>query len=236
MPFITGGAILAGSLLGADAAGDAAGIQAGAANNATAFQREMFDRTERNLAPWLSQGRVSLDQLAAMTGPNGQLLRPFGMQDFQESPAYQFNLEQGQKAIEKAAAKRGMYYAPATLKDISRFSQGLASNEFNTAYGQYNQNMKNIWDRLYALSSGGQNAAAQIGAFGTTTGGQVGGNMVDAGNAAAAGRIGAANAISGGVNNYLNNSMVERILSNSQRSSVSPSGPMGSFDFLEGFA
>jgi hypothetical protein len=168
--------------------------------------------------------RLPASYLKKLSGPSspdsGMLMKPFGMEDFKESPAYQFNLQQGQKAIEKAAAKRGTYYAPSTLQDISKFSQGMASNEFNNAYGQYNQNMKNIWDRLYSLSGSGQNAAANVGGFGTTVAGQVGENMIGAGNAQAAGTVGGANALTGGVNNYLNYSMMQQMLQGQQQSSV----------------
>lgn len=150
-----------------------------------------------------------------MTAP---LTKPFALSDFQESPAYQFNLQQGQKAIEKAAAARKSFYNPATLQDISKFSQGMASNEFMNAYNMYNQNQKNIWDRLYAMSGSGQNAAAQAGAFGTQVGGQIGENMMGAGNAQAAGQIGQANAFVGAGNNAYNAYMMNQILQNNQQS------------------
>ncbi len=160
----------------------------------------------------------------------GMLTKPFGMEDFQQSPAYQFNLDQGTKAIEKASAKRGNFYAPATLQDISKFSQGLASNEFQNAYSNYNTNIGNIWNRLYSLSAGGQNAAANMGGFGTTVGSQIGNNLIGAGNAQAAGTVGAANAYTGAANNLTNQYMMQQILANNQRSSVPTSGQSGSFD------
>ena len=151
-------------------------------------------------------------------GPTqGLLTKPFGLEDFQESPAYQFNLNEGRKAIEKAAASRGTLYAPTTLQDIGKYSQGVASNEWNNAYGQYNQNMKNIWDRLYALSGSGQNAAAQQGAFGTTVGGQIGENMMGAGNAQGAGIMGGANAFTGAMGQGYNAFMMNQLLQNNQR-------------------
>lgn len=145
------------------------------------------------------------------------LTKPFGMEDFQESPAYQFNLQQGQKAIEKAAAARKMFYAPQTLQDISKFSQGMASNEFMNAYNMYNKNQQTLWDRLYALSGSGQNAAAQSGAFGTQVGGQIGENIIGAGNAQAAGQVGQANAWVGAGNNAYNAYMMNQILQQNQR-------------------
>lgn len=141
------------------------------------------------------------DATASSFDPNAPLVKPFGLSDFKESPGYQFNLQQGQDAINKASSARGNYYAPSTLQDIGRYSQGLASNEFNNAYGQYNNNQNNIWNRLFDLSSAGQSAANQTGAFGANAANQIGQNTVGAGNAGAAGIMGTGNAIQGGIQN-----------------------------------
>jgi hypothetical protein len=155
----------------------------------------------------------------------GSLLKPFSLADFQESPAYQFNLEQGEKAINKGASARGMYYAPQTLQDLGRYSQGVASNEFQNAYSNYNTNMNNIWNRLYALSGTGQNAAAQTGAYGANMANQVGANMIGAGNAGAAGVVGAANAIGGGIGDAYNNYLLSQVLAQNQRPNYGGSVP-----------
>jgi hypothetical protein len=294
VPWIIGGAILGSSLLGADAAEDAADIQAKGADKSLRLQERMFDETQNNLSPWMGAGRVSLSELNRLIGlggsggaqefddrtkgsnlsrdqfdaaaylrqnpdvaaarvdpwkhymeygrfedrtfgrtpdsvqaapqtnlPAGYLTKPFSMQDFQESPAYQFNLQQGQKAIENAAAKNKTLYAPATLQDIGRFSQGLASNEFQNAFSNYNTNLNNIWSRLYAMSGSGQNAAAQLGGFGTTVAGQMGDTITSGAASQAAGRVGAANAISGGVGTGVNAYLMNQFLQGSQAPSVS---------------
>lgn len=170
--------------------------------------------------------RFGADIPAGPTGGNpndpnfGLLTRPFGLDQFQASPAYQFNLQEGQKAIDKAAAARGNFYAPATLQDTARFSQGLASNEFQNAFSNYQTNMGNIWNRLYSLSSGGQNAAARLGGFGTTVGSELGSNIIGAGNAQAAGQMGVFNAVGGAFNQAGNNALIQQILSQQQQSSI----------------
>lgn len=153
--------------------------------------------------------------------PNfGQLTHQFGLEDFKASPSYQFNLEQGKLALDKASASRGKFYAPSTLQDIAKFSQGLASNEYQNAYSNYQSNMGNIWNRLNSLSSGGQNAAAQLGGFGTSLGQQLGSNITGAGNALAAGQVGMGNALVGGANNYMNSQMYQQFLANQQQGSL----------------
>ncbi len=80
--------------------------------------------------------------------------------------------------------------------------------------------MGNVWNRLYSLSAGGQNAAANLGGFGTTVGSQVGNNIIGAGNAQAAGQVGQANAFTGAANNAYNNYMMQQLLSSNQQSSA----------------
>jgi hypothetical protein len=219
------------AVLGSLAAEDAADTQAGAADRSTQLQREMFQSTKSDLQPWKQTGNLALNQIRGLLGlpsdegsvadnPNAAFRRPFSMADFQESPAYQFNLQQGQKAIEKAAAARKTFYAPQTLQDIGRFSQGLASNEFQNAYSNYNTNMNNVWNRLYALSGSGQNAAAQTGAFGSNAANAMSDSITGGAAASAAGRVGAANALSGGVGQGLNAYYMNQILANNQRGNV----------------
>lgn len=165
--------------------------------------------------------------------PNATLVKPFGLQDFNESPAYQFNLQEGEKAINKGAAARGNYYAPQTLQDLGKFSQGLASNEFNNAYSQYNTNMNNIWNRLYGMSASGQNAAAQLGGFGANAASQVGNNLTSAGAAQAGGYMGAANTLANAGGSAYNAYLTNQILSQNQRPNFGkiPGGLPGGADY-----
>jgi hypothetical protein len=181
--------------------------------------------TQKNVSP-ISQPlyqEASANKGAAGVG-FGALTKPFGMEDFQASPAYQFNLAEGEKAINKAAAARGKFYAPGTLQDISKFSQGMASNEFQNAYSNYNTNMGNIWNRLSTLSGGGQNAAASMGTNATQVAGQVGNNIMGGANAQAAGQVGSANAMSNGMSSAYNNFLMQQILAGNQQSSVPSAG------------
>jgi hypothetical protein len=267
-----GGAVL-GGLLSSQGATSAADTQAASAAQAADVQRQMFNRTQANLAPWLQTGQVSLAELSSLLGlpqsttgapspltapvqgggvgllapfiqqaaqqtgpaaatpgaatgqfdPNAPLVRPFSLQDFQASPAYQFNLSEGQKAIDKAAASRGAFYQPGTLQDVARFSQGLASNEFQNAFSNYQTNMGNIWNRLYSLSGSGQNAAANLGSFGTTVAGDIGNQVTGAANARAAGIVGQTNALTGALGNVGNYYWMNRFLQGQQQPVVSQS-------------
>lgn len=184
--------------------------------------QQIYDRMMGEYNQQLSQLDVKPDP--SFGSMYGSLTKPFGMEDFQASPAYQFNLDEGTKALNKAAAARGQYYAPATLQGIAKYSQGVASNEFQNAYSNYNTNMGNIWNRLSTLSGGGQNAAANLGTNATAVAGQVGNNITGVANAQAAGQVGAANAMNNGMSNAYNAYLTNQILSQNQQSTVPAGG------------
>lgn len=128
----------------------------------------------------------------------GSLIKPFGMEDFQQSPSYQWQLQQGQAALDKGANARRNYYAPQTLQDLGKFQQGLASTDFRNAYDMYTQNQTRGYNMLSGLSGSGQNAAAGIGGFGANAAANAGNFGMQGANAAAQGTMGVANALSGG--------------------------------------
>jgi hypothetical protein len=210
-------AIGGSALLGYFGSQNAANIQAGSANQATQTQQNMFNQTQANLKPYMGQGTQSLAQLGQQFGsassPGNQ---PFGLQQFQASPAYQFNLQQGQQAIDKAANAKGNLYAPQTLQDISTYSQGVASNEFQNAYSNYNNTQNQIFSRLSGIAGSGQNAAANLGAFSGQVGGQIGSNQIGAGNAQAAGQVGGINAVTGAAGQFSNYALMQQILGQGQ--------------------
>lgn len=190
----------------------AANTQANAGSAAANAALSMFNQTRESLYPWMQTGKTDLLKLNELAGfmpdgsynPNAPLVKPFGLEDFQASPAFNFNLEQGKLAIDKASAARGKFYAPSTLQDIARYSQGLASNEFQNAFSNYNTAQKSIWDRLYSLQAQGQNAAANTGAFGANASNQIGNALMQAGNAQAAGIVGQSNALNSGLSGMMN--------------------------------
>lgn len=220
MPFIIGGAILGGAAISGIASNMAAGTQSDAATNAANLQAQQFRQTRSDLQPWQQSGVQSLGALNYLLGVNpgqaapssgqipgmlgmqqGSLLQPFDLSKFQASPAYQFNLQQGQQALDKAANARGNYYAPQTLQDVSKFSQGLASNEFMNAYNMYNQNQGNLFNRLFSMSGTGQSAANQTGTFGASTANNMGMAGMLGGASQAAGIMGVGNSLTGGLQN-----------------------------------
>lgn len=148
----------------------------------------------------LSGGSGTGQPLTGGTGlPTGYLTQTFGPEQFKAGmdPGYQWRAQQGaQGVMNTAAAGSGSLSGPA-LKALMEYNQGAASQEYGSAFNRFQTQQGNIFQRLTSMASLGQNAAAGVGNQAVTTGGNIGSNIVGAGNAAAAGQIGAANAWGG---------------------------------------
>ena len=129
---------------------------------------------------------------------------------FLNSAQYQFLQKQGQQALDRSAAARGMGYSGAQMKAAQQFGQGLASQQYDKEYDRAAQEFGNYYNRLAALAQGGQQAAttaSQLGGqYGQNVGGTLGSlstqlqnNIGQLGNARASGYIGQANAINQGL-------------------------------------
>lgn len=124
------------------------------------------------------------------------------------STGYQFQLDQGSRAITGSAAAKGMLNSGATAKALTRYGQDLGSSYFNNYLGQ----LGNLNSQQFNTAGQGINATVSTGSAGTQGGMAAGDNIMkgaDAmGNAiGTAGGI-AAGAISnnaGSINNWLGN-------------------------------
>ena len=133
------------------------------------------------------------------------------------TPGYQFTLSQGLKAVQSAAAARGLGMSGASVKGAADYATGLASQtyqqQFNIQqqqfadYGALNTaqqgNLTNQFNRYNALAGLGENAAAQLGNTGANLANQAGSFLNAAGVDAASGATNAGNALNQGLQNYL---------------------------------
>lgn len=108
---------------------------------------------------------------------------------FQETPGYQFNLDEGQKAINRSLAARGGLLSGNAVKEGMRFSQGLADQTYS-----------NHLARLANVAGAGGNVAQQQGATAIQTGQGIADARIQQGNARASGYAATGQAISGGFN------------------------------------
>ena len=196
-----GAAGIGSALISGNAAEKAASGQVNAANNATDLERQEFNTIQGNQQPFITAGQGAVGQLAQGTQAGGQFSGSFTPQDFlnNQDPAYGFMQQQGQQAVERSGAAQGLDLSGGTLKGLTQYSQGLASNEYQNAYNRYmssrNQNYSEL-STLAGIGSGANATAAQAG-IGMTS--QIAGSMAGGANAAAAGTVGQANAFSGAI-------------------------------------
>ena len=216
------------SLLGADAASSAAETQADSANRATELQKQIFDQQRADQEPFRQAGLTAQNRLLDMLGLSGNtgaqgygsLMRDFGMQDFQADPGYAFRLSEGQKALERGTAARGGLGGGRYLKDLTRFGQDMASQEYGNAFNRFQANRANKLNPLQAFIGQGQSATNAIGNAAGQYGANAGANMIGAGNAQAAGRVGVANAFNSGLSQYQNNQFQNQLLGMMRRPST----------------
>jgi len=242
IPAIIGaGASIGGGLLGSSAAGKAADaqsqaaiqaaqIQAGSAERALNFQKQVYGDTQANQAPFLQAGQQAVGQLSGLLAPGGDLTKQWNQQftaptadQASQTPGYQFAFNQGLQALDRGAAARGNLLTGGTMQAEQQYGQGLASQtyqqtfnnaltQYQQAYNQFQQGQANTYNRLAGLSGTGQVSANQLGATGQNAAGNVANINLNSGqeqaqgvnNAAAAtasGYVGGANAWQGALGN-----------------------------------
>ena len=199
---VTAGASIFGSLISADAAGDAADTAAGASREASAAsigeQRRQYDLSRADYAPYLAAGTESVNQLATDLRPGGRFAfaTPFDFRyDPNADPGTAFRFKQGMEALDRSAASQGRLMGDP--KRSIRFGQDLASQEYNNAFNRYvtgfnaNTGERNqLYNRLAGVAGTGQNAVGSVTAQGATTAGNIGNaymtSAANTGNAAMA--------------------------------------------------
>jgi hypothetical protein len=212
-------ATVGSALIGSRSASKAASAQAGAADRAAELQQEQFERQVELQAPFREAGVRALPELEAASR-----YTPFGMEQFQADPGYAFRMSEGMKGLERSAAARGGLLSGNMLKGIQRFGQDLGSQEYMNAFNRYQTERNARLNPLQSLAGVGQTSTNQLGAAGQTMATSVGEALGAAGQARASGYMGTANAISGGLGQYLNYQQGNNLL-NALRQNRVPSGP-----------
>lgn len=191
---IGAGATMASGKMSSDAAKSAAGQQTGAMGQALDYQRGIYGTTQSNLTPYVGAGQDALRSILGYYGlPGGNSGGPSGaFGQFQQTPFYQFPLQQGNLALQRQLASSGLTGSGAALKDAIAYNQGYAS-----------QGLSQWLQGLGGIASAGQGAAGTIGQQGNVAAGTLGQGAGYIGNAAGQGIINANNAMTQGVNNAL---------------------------------
>jgi len=208
-----GWAIAGSALIGAVGSNMAAGTQAAGQEQAAQTQQNMFNTIQGQEQPFLQAGYGATSDLNQLLGtapatgaggtaggtglPGGYLTQQFSPKDLQNYPGYQFQLQQGDQAIQNsAAASTGAVSGPA-LKSLMNYNQGLAGTTYGNAFNQFQTQQTNIFNRLSNIAGLGQNAAGNLGNAGVQLGTGIAGAQAAAGGSLAGGIVGATNSIGG---------------------------------------
>lgn len=209
MPWIIGGAMLGSALIGGAGAGAASRAQERAQREANAAQERMFNRQVELQEPFRQAGVNALPELV-----EASRYTPFGMEQFQTDPGYGFRLKEGLRALESSAAARGGLLSGNTMRGITRYGQGLASEEFGNAFNRYQAERAARLNPLQSLAGMGQTNAANLANQAGTYGQNMAQGAAAMGNIRASGYVGQANALTGalgqGLNYYQNQQMMDR--------------------------
>lgn len=166
-----------------EAANRAAADTYGKQQTASAGLRAAGDNYAANFEPWRATGQQANDGVSRL------LADPSSVRSL---PGYQFQMDEGQRALDHSATSKGNLFSGAAAKDTLRFSQGLADQ----SYG-------NQLQRLLGVSQQG------LGATGQAEQGRLGANQAAYGqdfNSAGTigqGQIAGANAETQGIQNLL---------------------------------
>lgn len=199
---------LGGAMISSNAATSAAKTQAKAAKNASQAQLAMFQQTKESLSPWVQAGQLAIPQVQELTGTGeggnpltAPLTSPFQptIQQLEQTPGYQFILDQGLKGVQNSFAAKGLGTSGAAIKGAVNYAEGLAGTTFQQQFDNYWKQNQAIYGILTGISSQGQNAAAGVGNLGASAI-TASNNFLTSGAAAtAAGQVGSANALNSGL-------------------------------------
>ena len=202
------GAGVVGGIIQGSAAEDAEDAQYAASRDARQLSKEQFDTVREDQRPFREAGYSALNRLQELLGIGGDraargygsLAKPFTGANLAKEPGYQFEMAEGEKAINRSAGARGLRLSGATLKALQRYGQDVASTKYNQAFDRNQVTGNTLFNRLSGISGTGQTATDRVGQAGQIYAGQAGDAIIGAGNAAAASRVAQGNIFGNTVN------------------------------------
>lgn len=183
-----GGATVGSALIGSSASKSAAKTQSNASQYAADQQLQMYNQTRADQTPWRVAGGNAVGALSNWYGLGGQT--PDYQSVLNGLPGYQFQRDQGNEAVQRNLAARGLLQSGAAGKALQQYGQNLASN--------YADKYVN---GLQSLAGLGQTSAGQTAAAGANAAANAGNAVMNGAAASASGQVGSANAWSNGLQN-----------------------------------
>jgi hypothetical protein len=180
---VVGGTQVVGGIMQADAAEDAANIQAGAAGQGISEQRRQFDALQALLKPYTEAGLPALEQQQAFLGLRGPDAERAAIERIQGGVGFQEAVRQGEEALLQRASATGGLRGGNVQAALAQFRPALL-----------NQAIEQQYSRLGGMTTLGQQSAAGVGAAGMETGTNIANLLGQQGAALAGGELGQAKA------------------------------------------
>lgn len=135
--------------------------QAEASREAARLTAEQFQEVKGLALPFIEPGAPALQQQAALSGSLGPEEQALAFEQFQEDPGTQFLREQGLRLIDTSAAAVGGLGGGQRLRELTKFSQGLALQDLTSRFGRLGEVARTGVAGLGTLA-GASSAAAGI--------------------------------------------------------------------------
>lgn len=130
-------------------------------------QKGIYGDMTSGFKPYQDAGTIGLDRMKSQGDFS------FNPKDLENEPGYQFQLQQGLKALQNTAAGRGMLQSGAALKSAIGYEQGLAGTSYQNAYNRALSTFDTNRAGYQSLANLGQNANSQAIQAGGIYGGQL---------------------------------------------------------------
>lgn len=153
-------------------------------------------------------------QPTTMGTGTGYLTHQFDKNDLAAglAPNYDFMLQQGQMANQRAANVGGGALSGNTLQGLQNYTQNYAGNAYQNAFTNYQTQRNNIYNNLSNMAGIGQTANTGAANAGTSYGTGVTGLNTGLANATAASILGQAQVAAGGANSAANATFLSSLL------------------------
>lgn len=168
---------------GGSSGGGSTGVNFGEINKNRNLAMDQVRGGIKDLQPWMQPGFDANNLQAALSGAMGPDAQAQAYANFQESPGQAWLREQGERSLTRNAAALGGLGGGNVMKELTRYGQGLASQDFNNYFNR----LGGIADRGMQASALGANLRGQGVGAATAAGGQSA-NLRGAGIAADASR------------------------------------------------
>ena len=150
----------AGAVQGGQAnVGNNVGIANSGLSSANSTASGYLNDASSLFSPYATAGTSALGSLQSLAGAGGPLDKTFSFNpsDLSSDPGYQFTLQQGQQAIQRAAAAQGGLFSSGTLKSLAGYTTGTADQYFNDAFNRaqstFNTNTNTALQRIGSLQN-----------------------------------------------------------------------------------